>query len=218
MAAVRAWRSSSPHGACYRLRRNDWAELPTGRFLFRSERRKRLIRIDAARWRPDVVVHEALSDETDVQNLPASIEHRFVTSFEDRGRRDELYALVWAVQTFGREGLEKGAAGRRPWHCFRNAVLKGALIRGGLPGLRLSWMTAGYHARKYHYLTQIAHGGFPLLVEAWRQGEYARLLQLAHEHLAMRSLAGTNHPLDDFARRQSKRTGEYLLPSAGAHR
>ena len=137
-----------------------------------------------------MVVHEALTDKGDVHDVPAVIDHRFITSFDERGRRDELYALLWAVQTFCRDGRGDGTSGRRLWHCFRYAFLKGAVARGGAAGLRLSWRTAGYHARKYHHLGELAHGCYPLLVEAWRQGEYGRLMQLAAEHVAICSLAG----------------------------
>ena len=48
--ALRAWKRSGPTAPRYVLLRNDWAELPTGRFVFRTEHHVRIARRDAATW------------------------------------------------------------------------------------------------------------------------------------------------------------------------
>jgi (heptosyl)LPS beta-1,4-glucosyltransferase len=172
---IRAWKESGPAHRYYRMRRYDWADLPSGRFLFRVEWRKRLVRREAAIWAPAMLVHEALPASPDTGQVEAIIDHSFARSLESRTEKDERYALLWAVQAY--------CAGRRapanpftaPVHWVRNALLKGALLRGGRDAASLSWSVARYHGRKRELLREIERGAHGDLVADYRNGEYQKL-------------------------------------------
>jgi (heptosyl)LPS beta-1,4-glucosyltransferase len=174
--AIAAWKRSGGGRRYYRLRRYDWAELSEGRFLFRTEWKKRLVRIDGAVWTPAMVVHEALPDSPDTGVVDAGIDHRFAATLDGREEKDERYALLWAVQSYCEGRRSTGSVLSAPVHWLRNAVVKGALARGGAEGARLSWTVARYHARKREILRDIAGGAHADLVAAYRSGDYAGLL------------------------------------------
>ena len=86
--AFAAWRASAPSRPYYRMVVRDWAELPEGRFLFRTHRRKRVVRRELARWHPGMLVHEHLPDSDETGEIPTCVEHRFATSLEQRASKE----------------------------------------------------------------------------------------------------------------------------------
>ncbi len=175
--AIRAWRESNPTEPIYLLPRRDWTELDGHRFRYRTEWRARLVRRDVAVWRPEMVVHEALPRMRAVR-LHAPIEHRFATSLVGRAEKEERYALLWAVRAFAEGRRLKPAALQRPAHLIRDCILHGALWRGGLDALRLSWAVSNYHAAKYRHLRSLRQGRFPELMRAFVEGRYGELFML----------------------------------------
>jgi glycosyltransferase involved in cell wall biosynthesis len=174
--AIRAWRDLGPTLPHYRLPRRDWAELPSGRFLFRTERHVRLVRADAAAWRRTMIVHEALP-RREAGFVPAPIEHRFATAVEGLAEKQEKYALLWAIRAHAEGRRPRSTAGRRVGHVLRDGVVKGALFRGGLDALRLAWAVSNYHEKKYMYLREIEAGGHPEKVRAFAEGRFAELFR-----------------------------------------
>lgn len=174
--AILDWKASKPHMPVYRLPRHDWAEVDGHRFLYRTEWRARLIQRDAAVWRPDMIVHEALPRMRS-ERLHAPIEHRFTTSLSWRAAKEERYAVLWAVMAFSAERKLKPAWIQRPAHVLRDCLLHGALWRGGLRALKLAWVVAGYHAAKYRYLRELREGHHLELLQAFREQRYGELFQ-----------------------------------------
>lgn len=180
LAMLREWKASSPALPLYTVKRRNWVTLPTKRFLFFTDTRARLVRRDAAVWKPEMIVHEALP------KLPSAasgvrIEHTFATSIDDREKKDDQYALLWALRS-AREGKKVKSPGlERSAHLFRNLFVHAALFRGGGEGARLSAAVARYHARKYEYLGRVRRGEFPELSAAYDRGDYERVFQLVRE-------------------------------------
>nr|WP_153867055.1 MULTISPECIES: glycosyltransferase family 2 protein [Myxococcaceae] len=176
LEVLRAWKASGPTEALYRLPRRDWAELPGRRFRYRTEWRARLVRRDTARWRPEMIVHEALP-RMRAPRLHAPIEHRFATSVERRSQKEERYALLWALRAHAEGRKPKPALLQRPAHLVRDGLLHGAFLRGGADAWRLAWAVAGYHSAKYRYLRALREGAFPRMVQLYREGAYAELFE-----------------------------------------
>jgi (heptosyl)LPS beta-1,4-glucosyltransferase len=177
VAALRAWKAAPTDAPYASLVRRDWAELPGRRFLFRTERHVRLVRRDAAAWEPRMIVHEALPPAPTVR-LPIALEHRFATDAGLMRTKVDRYALLWALR-FAAEGRRaKSPALQKVAHVAREALLKGALLRGGLDGLRLAEAVAHYHARKYALLKELKAGAYPDLVRAYAEGRLADVYRL----------------------------------------
>jgi hypothetical protein len=178
VAALRAWKASGPRAPAYTLVRRDWAELPTGRFLFGSDPHVRLARPDrAAAWTPRMIVHEALPRDG-AEPVAAAIEPRFATSIEGFRAKEERYALLWAVQAAAAGKRAKWPLPQAPAHALRLALAKGAALRGGAAAWRLAWGFGRYHARKHAVLAEIRRGAHPELVRAYAEGRYAELYRL----------------------------------------
>ncbi len=176
--ALRAWKASGSRAPAHLLPVHDWAELPSGRFLYRTHHRARLVRRELAAWKPEMIVHEALG-RPDAVRLDAPIEHRFATGIPQRGQKEETYALLWAVRAHA-----EGRRGKLPWlqrpaMFVRDAFLKGAAWRGGVDGLKLAWAVAAYHSRKYELLRELRAGQHTELTEAFAARDYARVFALA---------------------------------------
>jgi glycosyltransferase involved in cell wall biosynthesis len=178
--ALRAWKRSAPDAPRYSFVRRHWAELPTGRFLFRTERHVHLVRRDAAGWLPGMIVHEELPPARTVA-LPIPLEHRFATEVGGQRPKYDRYALLCALQLH----LE----GRRPkpaplrWlsslvYLVREGILKGSLFRGGAAGWALAGDVAWYHARKHVHLAALRRGAHAELVQALREGRRADVFRL----------------------------------------
>lgn len=178
--AILTWKASTPTGPVYKLPRRDWAEVDGQRFRYRTEWRARLVRRDAAVWRPEMIVHEALPRMESVR-VQAPIEHRFATSIEKRTEKEHRYAMLWAVRAHAEGRRLKPAAVQRLAHVVRDGVLHGALFRGGLAALRLAWAVAGYHAAKYSYLRALREGRHPELLQAFHEKRYAELFTRVRE-------------------------------------
>jgi len=157
IAALRRWREGTPTLPFYTLRRRDWAELGGRRFLFRTETRKRLVRRDAAAWHPRMIVHEALPRGAS-RPSGAFVEHRFATSLTHRVEKDERYCLLWALQAHAEGRRSRLPALRRLAHFVRNAVFKGALMRGGRDGLSLARAVARQYGRREILLREVESG------------------------------------------------------------
>lgn len=172
--AIAGWRRSNPHLPHYLLPRRDWVQFPSRSFVLRTEWHVRLVRRDAATWKPEMIVHEALPRRP-AARLRAPIEHRFMTSTEELEAKQDWYALLWAVQAHA-SGRRPGRAWlARPVHVLRNCVLKGGLLRGGLAAVEAAWAVSRYHARKHHYLRRLQAGEFRELVWAYADGRLAEL-------------------------------------------
>ncbi len=174
IAALRAWKATSPRAPHYALPRHDWAELPGHRFRFRTEHQVRLVRADHARWEPRMIVHETLPPARTVR-LGASIEHRFATDTVSLRAKADRYALLWALRSHleGRRG--KPPRVQKVVHLLREAVLKGELFRGGLDGLRLAETVAHHQSRKYALLADVRRGRYDDLLALLREGRLGEL-------------------------------------------
>jgi glycosyltransferase involved in cell wall biosynthesis len=175
--ALRRWKASRPDAPYYALVLRDWAELPTGRFLFRTQRTNRLVRADHAVWTPRLIVHESLPPDRTVR-LPIAIEHRFTTSVEDMRAKVERYAMLWAVRFHAEGRRAKPPEVERAVHFAREALLKGSVFRGGTQALRLAAAVAHHHARKYALLREVERGGHRELVRAYAEGRLAELYRM----------------------------------------
>ena len=175
--AIRAWRAAGPTLPHYRLPRRDWAELPTGRFLYRTERHVRLVRADAAAWRRSMIVHEALP-RREAGYVDAPIDHRFATAIEGLAAKQERYALLWAIRAHGEGKRPRSTVGRRAGHVLRDCVVKGGALRGGSDAVRLAWAVSNYHQKKYVYLRELRAGRHAELVRAFAEGRYADVFRL----------------------------------------
>ena len=184
LRTLRAWRESQPQEPVYLLPRRDWAELDGHRFRYRTEWRARLVRRDVAVWRPEMIVHEALPRMRAVR-VHAPIEHRFATSLAGRAEKEERYALLWAVRALAEGRRLKPAALQRPAHLVRDCLLHGALWRGGLDAVRLSWAVSAYHAAKYRHLRALRQGQHPELVRAFQEGRYDEVFSRVREGRAL---------------------------------
>lgn len=172
---LRAWKASSPSEPAYQLTLHDWVELPGKRFLFRRERHIRLVRRELAPWAPHMIVHEFMPAGIRKVPLDAAIEHHFLTSLDARRGKEERYALLWALRAHLEGWKRKPAWPQRLAHAFRNAVVKGALFRGGAAGLRASWVVSRYHALKYRRLSELERGDHADLLALARAGQFEDL-------------------------------------------
>lgn len=171
---VGAWRDLAPAEPLYRVRRRNWAEISGRKFLYRTDTRARLIRSDAAKWTPQMIVHEALSSG----HSPLTriiIEHRFATSLPSRMAKDDRYALLWALRAFEQGRRPKPYWAERCAHFVRDLLIEGAIFRGGADALRLAWVASRYHAQKHAYLRDVRAGKYAPLLASFRAGEYERL-------------------------------------------
>lgn len=177
IAALRAWKGVARTAPHYALERRDWAQLDGRRFLYRTEHHIRLVRQDAAGWRRDMIVHEALPPARTVR-LPVALEHEFADSVEAMRLKTEQYALLWAIRNRRETRSIKPALIQRLVHLFREALLKGAAFRGGVPGLQLADVVANHHARKYTLLREVRRGSYPDLVRAFEEDRLADLFRM----------------------------------------
>jgi (heptosyl)LPS beta-1,4-glucosyltransferase len=171
--AFSRWRASSPALPYYYLCLEDWAELDGRRFLYRRETKKRVVRRDMATWTPAMIVHESLP-RAPMGRLEATIVHRFATSVDEIASKQARYAVLWAVLAHrqGRRAplLTLGPL-RELTHVVRDAVIKGALFRGGRDGLRLARAVARYHGDKYRTLARVEEGHLRDLEVLLERGE-----------------------------------------------
>lgn len=174
---LRAWKRAGPSAPRYVLLRDDWAELPTGRFLFRTEHHVRLARSDAAAWDRSMVVHEALPRAGAVET-GITFEHRFVTDIAALAAKEDRYALLWALAAHRDGRRPKAPLPSKVVHALRYAIAKGAICRGGAQGWRLAWTVASYHGRKHELLAEVAAGGHAEARRALAEGRYADLYAL----------------------------------------
>jgi (heptosyl)LPS beta-1,4-glucosyltransferase len=175
--AFRAWRRGGPRAPRYAVRRRDWAELASGRFLFGSDPHVRLARPSHATWAPREIVHEALPREG-AEDTGIVVEHRFATSLEAFRAKEERYALLWAVRAHAEGRRPKWPPLQAPAHALRLGLLRGAVFRGGVPALRLAWGFGRYHARKHALLGELRAGRHGELARAYADGRLAELYRL----------------------------------------
>ena len=183
VAALRGVRDWPDFPEAVALRRRDWVTAGAKRFVLRSEWRKRLVLSGKASWTDAQFVHESLPGSLRTRRLEAVIEHDFLPSLESRAARNDRYGLLWALrEQAARGGPVAVPWTKRPWlqqwaHFLRNAVLKGAVVRGGAAGLSASWLVARYHADKYRWLERLAAGEEPALQAAVAAGDYAAVFK-----------------------------------------
>ena len=180
LEVLRAWRTGPHEVPAYLLPVRDWAELPGRRFHYRTGWRKRLVRREAAGWRPEMIVHETPGN-LPTRRLWAPIEHRFATSVERRSEKEERYALLWALKAQAEHRRLKPAFLQRPAHVVRDCLVHGALWRGGMDALRLAWAVSSYHAAKYRYLRALRRGEHRELVAAFQEGRYGEVFDRVRE-------------------------------------
>lgn len=181
--ALQRWKREGERLPYFRFLLHDWAELPGRTFRFRSIRVYRLYRRDTAAWKREMIVHESVPKPFGPGPVLEGVEilHRFATTVERRAEKEERYALLWAVQAHARGVRAKPAGVQTLAHVARNAVIKGALFRGGGDAWALSRTVARYHARKYGALRELQQGAHPELVELYRTGELQALFQRVEE-------------------------------------
>ncbi|GAO03017.1 glycosyltransferase family 2 protein [Anaeromyxobacter sp. PSR-1] len=178
IAAIRAWKATGGGEAPYHgVLRRDWADLDGHRFLFRTEHHVRLIRREAARWDPGMIVHESLPPAPTV-HLPIHVEHRFATSVEAMRSKVDRYALLWAIRYRAEGARRKAPAVQKAVHLVRHALFKGAVARGGADGWRLAEAVGHYHGRKYALLRELDRGAYPELVRAYAEGRLEELYRM----------------------------------------
>jgi (heptosyl)LPS beta-1,4-glucosyltransferase len=171
------FKHTTPTHDAYRLGIHDWAELPGHRFLFRTLFNIRLMRRQAATWAPAMIVHESIG-RPNAPRFDAFLEHHYAQTLERRRDKEDRYALLWALQASLAGKRVKPAWLEQAAHVVRNALIKGAIFRGGFDGLRLSTNAARYHSRKYEYLQQVNEGRHEPLVRALRDANYAEVFRL----------------------------------------
>jgi (heptosyl)LPS beta-1,4-glucosyltransferase len=181
VGALREWRETQPRWPIYSLRRRDWADIEGRRFIFRVEHRARLLRADVAAWDDRWIVHEAVARQP-TQRLPITLEHGFARSLDDVAKKQALYALLWAIRVHGAGKRSTALPGRRLVHALRDAVWKGALFRGGLPGWQLAYTVGRYHALKHQFLAELWEGRHAEGRQLYAQGRYAELFAWAAAH------------------------------------
>jgi len=126
-----------------------------------------------------MVVHESVPKRFGKGRVLAGVEidHRFATTLERRLDKEERYALLWAVQAFVHGKRARPLGLQRVAHVTRNALIKGALFRGGRAGWQLSATVAQYHVRKYARLRELQRGQHAELVQAYAEGRYEDLFR-----------------------------------------
>ena len=179
LARVLAWKQTAATLPYYTLQRRDWAELPTGTFLYRRETRKRLIRWDHGVWTKDMILHDALPRAAALAIEGAYIEHHFAQSIEGIEDKQDFYSLLYAVRLAAGGKRSRPTIGLRGTHVLRDAVIKGALFRGGLPALRLAWAVSKTHARKYEIIREIERGEHADLLALFRAERFEELFKTA---------------------------------------
>lgn len=192
---IRQWKASAASQPVYRLTRRDWAMLPNRSFVFRSERRSRLVRYDVASWTEEMIVHEAVPS-SGRSDLDLIIEHRFATDVIERREKNDLYALLWALRAQRERRRSKWTAPQRVSHFLRNAFTKGAAFRGGMDGVRLSWHVAAYHQSKYEFLNRVLAGEFDSLVSLFDEGRLEELFVRATDVVASSKPAASKRLID----------------------
>ncbi len=169
---IRQWKEGLEHAPVNRLPRRDWAVLASGTFLYRRTSCQRLLRRDLANWGAQMGVHDALHVGR-ARWLNATIEHRYATSVDHRGGKERFYALLWALEAHRDGRRAKWPPLQRMALFAREAILKGALFRGGRHGAQLAWHVAAYHDEKHRWLKRLREGELPELASALARGDYA---------------------------------------------
>ncbi|HZH04927.1 MAG TPA: glycosyltransferase [Myxococcaceae bacterium] len=177
-SAIRAWKASAPDAPAYRVVRNNWVQTEGHRFLLFRDRRARLVRRDRAVWAPRMVVHESLPREGHRQTRIA-VEHLYASDAGERLGKNDLYALLWAVQAHAEGRRPKSTLLLRTAHFARKLILQGAWFRGGWTGARLAWLASRYHARKHQLLERVTGGELSELVGAYAAQDYRALMREA---------------------------------------
>ena len=186
IAAIKAWRGSSPRLPYYRFYIRDWADLPGRRFVYRHERHVRLFRYDSITWREDMIIHEAPPSGSSPV-IEAYVEHRFANSLDDRREKHDVYALLWAIRADAAGKQPKREFFQRTAHIIRDAIFKGALWRGGLDGWRLAASMSFYHQRKHQFLRALQQGEFADIRAAYRERRYEDVLALTQAAVTSRA-------------------------------
>jgi (heptosyl)LPS beta-1,4-glucosyltransferase len=180
---LRAWKQSAPSLPLYTVKRRNWVDLPSRKFLFYTDRRARLVRREFALWTEKMIVHEALPSLPN-ESTGAFVEHTFATSIEDRSAKEDRYALLWAVRMAAEGRTPKPVSVERAAHQFKYSVLYGGMLRGGADGARLAAAVGRYHGRKHEFLRAIRAGAFPELAAAYASGEYEKVMKMADAEIA----------------------------------
>ncbi len=163
-----------PSRAALRCALNDWAGTGPERFLYRTHHRVRLVKRERANWTPAMIVHESTGNP-DATRCPVVIEHEFAPDLRFRSSKNELYAWLWATRAFAEQRGVKRPGLQRAFHFLKDAVVKGAALRGGLRGARLAWANAEYHALKYRFLAELKAGRQPHLPALHHRGHFGAL-------------------------------------------
>src|SRR5690606_16234224 len=122
---LKAWKASGPDAPGYFVRRRDWARGENGEpFVYRTERKNRVLRRDVARWSRRMIVHEAVPVRGR-QPLDVTVEHEFAIDWRFRARKDRQYALLWAIQAHAERRRPKPRLVQRLAHLGRDLLVKG---------------------------------------------------------------------------------------------
>jgi (heptosyl)LPS beta-1,4-glucosyltransferase len=123
-----------------------------------------------------MIIHEALPRGRRVQTAVV-IEHHFASDLKERSAKDDSYALLWAIRAFHQRRRPKPAWLERAAHLVGDLLVRGAVFRGGLDAIRLSWVVSRYHAQKQVCLRNIQAGKHAALVADFQSGDLLNLFQ-----------------------------------------
>ncbi len=143
-----------------------------------------LLFIDEAQRIPEIginlkILHDALPRAAALAIEGAYIEHHFAQSIEGIEDKQDFYSLLYAVRLAAGGKRSRPTLGLRGTHVLRDAVIKGALFRGGLPALRLAWAVSKTHARKYEIIREIERGEHADLLALFRAERFEELFKTA---------------------------------------
>ncbi len=175
--ALVRWKENINRGPVYRVSRKNWVSTAQRRFVLFTDHRARLVKREKALWLPDMIVHEALPPGPH-SSLRIEIEHHYSDASAQRLAKNDMYALLWAIQAQPRGKKVKSPMLEQLVHFIKRGLLSGALFRGGSDAIRFSWLAAAYHARKYRYLERVKRGEFDDLLRLYSEMDLKRLFQL----------------------------------------
>jgi hypothetical protein len=122
-----------------------------------------------------MIVHEALPPVR-VPRLNISLEHHYIRRKSVRRDKDAFYALLWAIQqsVSGKRASSPRMKGLARF--FKDWLVGGAALRGGVEALETCASVARSHALRYELLRRARAGEFQVLTDLYVRGELEQLV------------------------------------------